>query len=340
MSQSSFFTNPFIIAEIGVNHEGSPSLCFELIDQALQYGFNAVKLQHIVPSEIWHPNYTLATLSEKESLTNEALYKMVDYANKCGISIGCTPTFQGSAQIILQSGCEFIKVASPQTKYDWFILDEAIDTNLPLIVSNGHCDYDSSLKLVNYLIENAKQQAIAFLYCVSAYPADSVAMNYNEIAKLSDLCNSSSIAFGLSDHNQSLYNALKMRHEYNAYVFEKHFSLEDTTSLDKDVSIYSFQAAEYVRQLHMPVYSIKSNRGETLKDKSILFSSSFYLKNDVKQGDPFCLEDCKRLRDGADDALSTFGSHLLLTGNNNLKYTSNLFASHRLTESDLGQSKI
>lgn len=87
----------------------------------------------------------------------------------------------------------------------------------------------------------------------------------------------------------------------------------------------------------MPLYNNKANRAETLKDKSILFSSSFYLKNDVKQGDSFCLEDCKRLRDGAADELSTFSSHLLLTGNNNLKYTSNLFASHRLTQSDLGQ---
>ena len=60
--------------------------------------------------------------------------------------------------------------------------------------------------------------------------------------------------------------------------------------------------------------------------------------NDVKQGDPFCLKHCKRLRDGSADELSTFSSHLLLTGNNNLKYTSNLFAGHRLTESDLDQN--
>jgi sialic acid synthase SpsE len=337
MIQSSLFANPFIIAEIGVNHEGSTSLCFKLINQALKYGFNAVKLQHIVPSEIWHPNYTLPTLSEKESLTNDELTEIVNYAHKCGILIGCTPTFQGSAQVILQSGCDFIKVASPQTKYDWFILDEAIDTNLPLVVSNGYCDYDSSLKLINYLILNAKLRLIAFLYCVSAYPADSIAMNYDEIAKLSDLCNSNFITFGFSDHNQSLYNALKMKHECNACVFEKHFSLENTKSLDKDVSIFSFQAAEYVRQLRMSVSNIEPNRAETLYDKSILFSSSFYLTRDVKQGDPFCLKDCRRLRDGVTDQLSTFRSHQLLIRNENLKYTSDLLVGHRLTESDLSQ---
>lgn len=337
MIKSSFFSDPFVIAEIGVNHEGSPSLCFELINQALQHGFNAVKLQHIVPSEIWHPSYPFATLSEKESLTNSALYEMVDYAHKCGISIGCTPTFQGSAQIILDSGCDFIKVASPQTKYDWFILDEAIETSLPLVVSNGHCDYDSSLRLIDYLLENAKQEAVAFLYCVSAYPADTVAMSYDEIARLSDLCASSFIAFGLSDHNQSLYNSLKMRHEFKAHVFEKHFALESTTSLDKDVSIYSFQAAEYVRQLNMPVQDNNTSRAESLQDQSPMFSSSFYLVRNVKQGDPFCLKDCQRLRDGLSNNLSTVKSHQLLTKSNNLKYASDLCAGHRLTESDLEQ---
>lgn len=334
MSQSIFSAKPFIIAEIGVNHEGSISLCFELIDQALKYGFDAVKLQHIVPSEIWHPDYPLSTLSEKESLSNDLLSKIVDYTKELGITIGCTPTFQGSAQVILDSGCDFIKVASPQSKYDWFILDEAIDTNLPLVVSNGHCDYNSSIKLLNHLRDRKKKQPIAFLYCVSSYPADSVAMNYDEIGNLAKICELDSIAFGLSDHNQSLYSALKMKHEYRASVFEKHFSLEETSSLDKDVSIHSYQAAEYVRQLHMPKSSMLNGRAYTLLDQEKVFSSSFYLRQDVKRGQTFRLNDCKRLRDGALDEFNTLKSHFLL--NNNLfVYASNLPANHRLIKSDL-----
>ncbi len=327
---------PTIIAEIGVNHEGSILLCYELIDQAVKFGFDAVKLQHIVPSEIWHPSYPLSTLSEKESLSNDLLYKMVTYAKESGISIGCTPTFQGSAQVILDSGCDFIKVASPQSKYDWFLLDEAMDTNLPLVVSNGHCDYDSSFKLLNYLRDNKHQQTIAFLYCVSAYPADSVAMNYDEIANLFDFCRTNSIAIGLSDHYQSLYSALKMKYEHKAFIFEKHFSLEDTSSLDKDVSIHSYQAAEYVRQLHMPISTKLTSRDNTLLDKSNVFSSSFYLNKDVKQGEAFSLNDCKRLRDGLTDKINTLDSYFLLS-DNDLIYASNLFANHRLTESDLAR---
>ena len=337
----SFFgtnANAFIIAEIGVNHEGSLDLAKQLIQQAKGCGFDAVKFQHILPSKIWHDNFpSELRLSEKESLSNNFLINVSNYAHKLGIKVGCTPTFQESSSTIYQANCDYIKVASPQSKYDWFILDEAIDTSLPLVVSNGHCDYASSLKLVNYLVKNATQQPIAFLYCVSAYPADSVAMDYDEIDKLSDLCKRSSIAFGLSDHNQSLYHALKMKHEYRAYIFEKHFSLESTASLDKDVSIYSYQATEYVRQLNMPVYNNTTDREDILQDKSILFSSSFYLKKDVKKGDVFCLNDCNRLRDGQIDKINTFDSHLFLTGYNNLKYTSNLSANHRLTESDLHQ---
>ena len=334
MSQSIFSPKPFVIAEIGVNHQGSRSLCYELIDQAVKYGFDAVKLQHIVPSEIWHSSYPLSTLSEKESLSSDLLYKMVVYAKECGIAIGCTPTFQGSAQVILDSGCDFIKVASPQSKYDWFILDEAIGTNLPLVVSNGHCDYDDSIKLLNYLRDNKKQQPIVFLYCVSCYPADSVAMNYEEIDDLFGICRANSVAVGFSDHNQSLYSALKLKHEHKATIFEKHFSLEDTSSLDKDVSIHSYQAAEYVRQLHMPLTAKLTSRETSLLDKTNVFSSSFYLVRDVKQGEPFTLNDCKRLRDGSPDKNNTRELHSLLS-RAHLIYASNLSANHRLTQLDL-----
>ncbi len=238
-----------VIAEIGVNHEGSIEKAFGLIKLAKECGFDAVKFQHIVPSKVWHENCAPGyKLSEKESLPTDWLPLLREFSHTHEILIGCTPTFQSSSEAIKNAGHDYIKIASPQSKYDWFILDESLETGLPLVVSNGHSNLDASIKLIEYIAKSAKNE-VAFLYCISAYPSDEYIMDENELIVLSELCNKYSIFFGLSDHNQSMYQSLYIKHKYNGTVFEKHFSHQCTSSLDRDVSIYPWQAKEYVRQL-------------------------------------------------------------------------------------------
>ena len=78
--------------------------------------------------------------------------------------IGHTPTFQNASQTIKEYESDFIKIASPQAEFDKFILEEAIET-LPLVISNGYSNYNSSVELINFL-ENSKlkNSNIAFLY--------------------------------------------------------------------------------------------------------------------------------------------------------------------------------
>ena len=113
---------PFVIAEIGVNHQGSFSHAKQLIQDAYHFGFDAVKLQHIDPKNIWHKSCPASfVLSEKETLPDGWIQALVSYAHSLGLQIGCTPTFQGSSSKIVESGFDFIKIASPQFKYDNFI---------------------------------------------------------------------------------------------------------------------------------------------------------------------------------------------------------------------------
>ena len=330
-----FLETTTVIAELGVNHEGSKSIGYQLIDEAIQYGFDAIKVQHIDPKRIWHESYPYNILSEKESLSDLFLKELTSYSHDHDIIVGCTPTFQGSSQIIKDAGCDFIKVASPQAKYDWFILDEALATGLPLIISNGHCNTDESLSLIDYISSFSRHQPLAFLFCVAQYPSDSVSIDWSEVSQLSNACQQNSILFGFSDHYQSIYPSLCMKHNYNATVFEKHFCLPTTSSLDRDASIYASQALEYVRQLKMPIERSPVDRSTLLLDKSHIYTSSFYLKKDVKRGELFSLSDFMRLRDGMTCGVDSCSHWHKRITNESLTYALDLPESHRLSQGDL-----
>ena len=325
------FNNLFIIAEIGVNHEGSIQEAKRLISLAHDYGFNAVKLQHIVPSRIWHNSFPPENvLSDKEALPDWWLDELVDHAHNQGILIGCTPTFQGSSEIIARAGCDFIKVASPQARYDKFILDEALITRLPIVVSNGYCNIEESVGLIAYLSQYSVDGPIAFLFCIAEYPSDGIYSDPAVIDALAEECTKHGIVFGLSDHNQSLYNALVIRNEFSGTVFEKHFSCEEGSSLDQSVSIHSWQAREYVRQLNLPQTSCDRTREANLVDKSAVFASSFYLRNDVQEGNLFDIEDCVRLRDGEPHDFDTCHAWEVIRKSPHLRYKYNMRTGQRL----------
>jgi len=330
------FFNPYLIAEIGVNHEGCIEKARMLISEAKRCGFSAIKLQHIITSKVWHESFPVEKkLSQKESLPDAWLCELVEYCNELGINIGCTPTFQGSAKTIKESKCDFIKLASPQAKYDLFILDECLETNLPIIVSNGYCNLEESMGLIKYLTRFSNSRPVAFLYCVAHYPADEVFSNLEDIKTIAEECANTSIAFGLSDHNQNMFQALQMKYSYNGTVFEKHFSDEDCTSLDKDVSIFSWQAKEYVRQLTMKTNISKKSRSELFINKSSIFASSFYLRIDVNKNQIFNIDDCSRMRDGISDNFDTAYFWSFYRSNREFRYTRDLKQGSRIGKGDL-----
>ena len=330
------FLESYIIAEIGVNHEGSLDLAKQLIIEAKSYDFSSVKLQHINPREIWHPSMSSnSVLSDKEALPDDWLEALVTFAHQQSLEIGCTPTFQGSSKIIKSSGCNFIKIASPQSKYDLFILDEALETGLPLVISNGHCDFRESLNLIEYLSTSASGQPIAFLYCVAKYPSDSIHVCTKEVELLASACLKNSIAFGLSDHNQSMYQSLLFKNQYGATVFEKHFSSSECNSLDREVSIHSWQAREYVRQLRLTVKGEFSTRDDIISDKANVFSSSFYLEHDVKAGQAFSLSHFRRLRDGNVSSINTQSFWSAYKSHSLFHYRKDLLKGSRLEDGDI-----
>ena len=144
------FKKNLFIAEIGVNHAGDLNLALEHILQAKKSGFNAVKFQFIDIKKIWHKECDSdLILSKKEEFKEEWFTPVKEYAKSLEMLVGYSPTFQNASKIIKNNSSDFIKIASPQSEFDKFILEEAIETGLPLIVSNGYSNFISTKKTID-----------------------------------------------------------------------------------------------------------------------------------------------------------------------------------------------
>ncbi len=336
----SIFQSNFFIAEIGVNHIGKIDVAFKHIDLAKIAGFNAVKFQFIDTEKIWHKNCDESIkLSQKESFPYDWFEPLREYAHKNGLLIGHTPTFQNASKIIKDHKSDFIKIASPQAEFDRFILDEAIATNLPLIISNGYSDFNSSLDLINYVSKyQRKIRDIAFLYCIAKYPADMIKVPYEEAENLCQICNEKKINFGFSDHFKSILPALNLSN-IGANVFEKHISIENIDSLDSEVSINELDAINYINQIKLiSNNSIFIERESTFENKSSLFSSSLIFKVSVKKGDIFSLTHFSRYREGVNSKgvqTDTLWKFLNKFSSEDIYYNKNIAEGENLTIDDI-----
>ena len=167
-----------IIAEIGMNHNGSFENAIQLIDQSKAAGADIVKFQlrHLddVYSEasLSKNNADLSTqytidILKKFELSVDQYKKLFDYCNSINIDWICTPWDKKSLDVLESFGCSAYKIASADfTNTD--LISNAAKTKKPLILSTGM----SSESEIQYMIEflNNLNTEYALLHCNSTYP--------------------------------------------------------------------------------------------------------------------------------------------------------------------------
>ena len=115
---------PYIIAEVGVNHNGIPQLAFELIDIAVDAGADAVKFQKRNLNTLYPKKYLdnvnagekslryLLPILQKVELPESTYHEIVEYCKKKGITFLCSPFDRESADFLETLGVPAFKVAS------------------------------------------------------------------------------------------------------------------------------------------------------------------------------------------------------------------------------------
>ena len=228
-------SDPFIIAEAGINHNGDIDMAFKMIRVAHTSGCNAIKFQTFKVSEvIVDPELTYTFKSQGREVTesmidlftryefkDEAWHRIKSECDSVGISFLSTPQNYTDLQILLELGIDAIKVGS-----DDFVniplIKKYAATGLPLILSSGMADCAEIFATLNEAGALDGHPVIQLL-CVSEYPTPLANANLSRITTLRELF--PSLAIGFSDHTEGAV-AASVAVSLGATVVEKHFTLD------------------------------------------------------------------------------------------------------------------
>ncbi len=223
---------PYVIAEIGVNHDGSSGRILELTKQAFQAGAHAVKFQYFTADALMSSDAQLAAYqtSAGESNPLEMLKRLEIEVDSFAPAIALAHDSGGHAIVTLFSsehvsliepmGWDAFKVASPDI-INLPLLDALRSTGTPIIVSTGAATEDEIQAVVDRGCANA------LLHCVSAYPTPIEQTQLRGIQLLTEMVcdsiHSARIAIGYSDHTTSCHTS-RTAVAAGAVILEKHFT--------------------------------------------------------------------------------------------------------------------
>jgi len=248
----------FIVAEVGVNHNGSVNMAKKLIDAAKDAGADAVKFQafkteKMVTKYAGKPKYqketTNSTKSQYEMLKNlelksheiEELYR---YATRRGIIFLASAFDKESVNLLNKLGVSAFKVASGEIT-NFPLLRYMAEKKKPIILSTGMSTLGEIEEALE-VIREKEVEDIVLLHCVTSYPAEIKETNLKVIEVWK---HGFGLPIGFSDH--TLDTAIPIAAAaLGAVLIEKHFTLDKTLpGPDHRASIEPNEFREMVRAI-------------------------------------------------------------------------------------------
>tara|TARA_B100000989_G_scaffold289757_1_gene262043 strand:+ start:6437 stop:7462 length:1026 start_codon:yes stop_codon:yes gene_type:complete len=225
----------FIIAEAGVNHNGSLELAKKLIDSAVEVNADAIKFQTWKKGELTgkfstkvdylkkntSKKYSRYQISNLYRLTFNDFKKIKSYCKKKGIIFLTTPDgFESLRFVNKVLKLDIIKIGSTELNHLEFI-KEAAKTNKKILLSTGMGNINEVKDAINLIKKYSKKKPI-LLQCTSEYPTIYENINLNV---LNTYKKKFKVDIGFSDHSKG-FEAAMIAVAYGIKVIEKHFTLD------------------------------------------------------------------------------------------------------------------
>ena len=302
---------PFIIAEAGINHNGSVDKAFQMIQVAKEAGADAVKFQTFKAEEfVGDPGQLYTYRSQGKDVTESMLemFKRNEFSReewfrikkKCdeiGIAFMSTPQNRSDLDLLLEVGISAIKVGSDDFT-NLPLLEDYSGTGLPLVLSCGMADEGDVARALE-AVGFAKGYPVALLVCTSQYPTPPQDVNLLRLKTIAETF--PGIVPGFSDHTQGVAASV-LAVGLGAVLFEKHFTL------DNNMPGPDHWFSENPENLKNWVASIKSAHAmlgssaiqPTLQEKEMraIARRSVVTIKDIHVGEDLSLENCALRRPG------------------------------------------
>lgn len=250
--------SPFIVAEAGVNHNGSLKLAKEMISIAKASGADAVKFQSFITNEIATPAGESADYIKRQSPKFKSWYELlktlelnkkdheilINECKKQKIIFFSTPYDFRSADMLWKLGVPIFKIASTDTT-NIPLIDYIARKGLPLIISTGM----STLAEVREALDSTKRSGnnkIILLQCTANYPSS---LENANIKVINSYCSKFGVLAGYSDHTTGYIGAV-CAVAMGAVVIEKHFTKnKNLPGPDQKASANPKELKEYINNI-------------------------------------------------------------------------------------------
>mgnify|MGYP001200476972 CR=1 FL=1 len=245
-------SKPFIVAEIGNNHEGSIKNAINLIISAKKSGADAVKFQIFDPSKYSSPKDTKRIIQLKKFAFKKKEINIIK--KKCeelNIFFFATPFDLESAKL-LNNTQGFFKISSGDNNY-FDLIKKIRSFKKPVMISTGLLNYNGIVKVVNYFRKfefYKKKENLCIMHCVSSYPASKEKINLHSIPYLKKKF--PNVTIGYSDHTMG-YKIPCLSYVLGAEIIEKHFTLSNNFSKFRDhkISLNPKSFKKFVKEINI-----------------------------------------------------------------------------------------
>lgn len=217
---------PYVIPEIGINHEGDMGRARRMIDDAADVGAEVVKFQSHSPADEMVPNDVIPANADVSiwdiisrcTLTWDQEAELKDYAEARDVTYLSTPFSREAADHLHQLDVEAYKIGSGECN-NLPLIDHIAGFGRPIILSTGMNDLASVARSVEVIRSHGVPYAL--LHCTSMYPTPRDRVRLGALAELREAFPDA--VLGLSDHTLSNHVALGAV-ALGASILERHFT--------------------------------------------------------------------------------------------------------------------
>jgi N-acetylneuraminate synthase len=289
--------NPtYIIAEAGINHNGSVQIAKQLIDLAVDAGADAVKFQKRTLADTYltelvkDPSiaemgveYTVSNLKDI-LLTDNEFRELAAYCDEQNIQFLASPWDNSSVDFLEELDMPFYKIGSPDMT-NFCLMERVLETGKPMVVSTGMAEETEIHQTVEFLTKRGAD--FALMHCRSTYPAPFHNLNLNFLQELDERYD---VPVGYSGHERGIAvsaAAVAM----GASILERHITISrDLRGPDHAASL----GPSGIKKLVRDVRNIEESRGNARRyltrgeyNNRVALAKSLVTTRDVSAGEEF-----------------------------------------------------
>ena len=300
----------FIIAEVGVNHNGSTRIAKKLIKQLAKLDIDAIKIQAFTADKLVSANSELAKyqsantnkfnnqyeMLKEYELSIEEIEELADYARKIGVTVFSSVFSLSDYKKIESLGNNYIKIPSGEfTNYQ--LIDIALNKYKEVILSTGLSDMNEIIEVISWIKKKREGlEGVSILHCTSAYPCPSEDVDINSI---STIANKFNVKVGFSDHTIGNVASI-MAISQGALIIEKHVTLDkQLEGPDHKASQDMDEFAMFTKQIREAEKMLGNGNKEiqkSAKENFNIVKKSIYALQDINKGDKFSDKNLITLR--------------------------------------------